>query len=126
MEEPPPIQESPAPPPVPPRTSLVARLLNVFAVPGDVFEEVKTSLFNPSNWLVPLCISVLVGAVSAVVIFSQPAIMQQMREQQAKALDDKVKAGKITQADADKVTAMTEKVMTPGVMKIAGAAMAAV
>ncbi len=126
MEEPPPIQQSPPQLPKLSNTSLAARLLNIFAVPGDVFEEVKTSLFSVSNWLAPLCLSILVGAVSAVIIFSQPAILQQMREQQSKAVEEKVKAGKLTQADADKYTAMTEKFMTPGIMKIVGAVSACI
>src|SRR5258708_2277543 len=126
MEEPPPIQQSPPQLPKLSNTSLAARLLNIFAVPGEVFEEVKTSLFSVSNWLVPLCLAIFVGAVSGVIIFSQPAILQQMREQQTKAVDDKVKTGKITQAQADQYTAMTEKFMTPGIMKIVGAVSACV
>ena len=126
MEEPPPIQQSPPQVPKLSNTSLAARLLNIFAVPGEVFEEVKTSLFSVSNWLVPLCLSIVVGAVSSIIIFSQPAILQQMREQQTKAVDDKVKTGKITQAQADQYTAMMEKFMTPGVMKIVGVVSACV
>ena len=121
MEEPPQIQETQAPPSAPAKTSIAARLLNVFAVPGEVFEEVRTSLFSASNWVLPLCLSILVGAVSAVVIFSQPAILQQMREQQAKALEQKIKSGQITQAQADQYSAVTEKFTTPGFMKIFGA-----
>jgi len=59
MEEPPPIPEpilAPEPQPALPATpkmSLPARLLNVFAVPGEVFEDVKASVFCSSNWLIP-------------------------------------------------------------------------
>jgi hypothetical protein len=121
MEEPPPILEPKAPAPAPPHTSLAARLMNIFAVPGEVYEEVRTSVFTASNWLVPLLISALVGAVSVLIIFSQPSFLQQLREQQTKAFEDKVKSGAMTQAQADQAQQMAEKFMTPTVMKLAGA-----
>ncbi|HKI69933.1 MAG TPA: hypothetical protein VKA67_10115, partial [Verrucomicrobiae bacterium] len=74
MDEIPPIPESPPPasqpaPPKPAHTSLAARLLNVFATPGDVFAEVKASGPCTANWLVPVLFSALVGVFSAIVIF---------------------------------------------------------
>ena len=33
--------------------SLAARLLNVFATPGDVFDDVKVAPASTANWLVP-------------------------------------------------------------------------
>src|SRR6266851_1368031 len=93
MEEPPHIAEPSSdpqsrPPAVaPPRMSLAARLLNVFAVPSDVFTDVKTAPNAVANWLVPVLLSALVGALAAIIILSQPAIQQQMREAQTKAMD---------------------------------------
>ena len=121
MEEPPPRAEPPTEAPKAPRTSLAARLLNVFAVPGDVFEEVKTAPASVVNWLVPIALLALVGAVSAVIIFSQPAIQQKMREDQAKMVDKKVEAGKMTREQADQYLALVDKLMGPAVLKIAGA-----
>lgn len=50
----------PAPANSPLSTSLIARWLNVFVTPGEVFEEVKASPPASSNWLVPLLLSCLV------------------------------------------------------------------
>ena len=97
---PPTIEPAPAAPP--PSTSLWARLLNVFATPGDVFNEVKASPHSVSNWLVPILIYGLASAMSTFLILSQPAIAQQMREQQEKMVDAQVQAGKITQEQADR------------------------
>ncbi len=126
MDELPPIQETPPPSaslpeaPKPPHTSLAARLLNVFATPGEVFEEVKASGPSTANWLVPVLLSALVGIFAAIVIFSQPAIVQQIREQQTKGLDDRVKAGKMTREQADQAAAVTEKFVGPTTLKITG------
>src|SRR5208337_3983623 len=109
MEEPLPVPESPRKAPPPPAMSLAARLLNVFAVPGEVFENVKTSRFLVANWLLPAVLWAVVGVFTVIVVFSQPSVQKQMRElgnQYAKGLAQQVKAGKVTQADADQWVAV--------------------
>src|SRR5438477_11365469 len=118
MDEQPPMPAA-APTPPPP-TSLAARLLNIFATPGDVFDEVKSSPPTASNWLVPTFLSSVIGAVAAILIFSQPTIVQQLHEQQTKAIDQQVKAGKMSQTDADKALPMIEKFTGPSMLKIFG------
>jgi len=103
-----------------PTMSLPARLLNVFAVPGEVFAEVKATPISTSNWLVPTLCSAIIGVIAAFIIFSQPAVIQQLREQQAKVMDQQVKAGKMTQAQADQALALMEKVTGPTLMKVIG------
>jgi len=123
MDQPPPIVETPpTPAPEAPAMSLGARLLNVFAVPGDVFEEVKTTRHTAANWLMPALIASVVGAVSAFLMFSQPSIQQQLREQQERAIEQRVEAGKMTRAQADQTLAVGEKVFGPTVLILVGAA----
>jgi hypothetical protein len=91
-----------------PAMSLTSRLFNIFVDPGEVFRQVKNSKPAAANWLVPALILAIIGAISAFVIFSQPAIVQQFREQQQKALDQQISAGKLTQAQADQAMPMIE------------------
>ena len=107
-------------PPMPQRTSLAARMLNIFATPGDVFEEIKSSPHTVSNWLMPAILAAVVGVVASILIFSQPAIIQQLHEQQTKAIDEQVKAGHMTQAEANNAINALDKFMTPTVLKIFG------
>lgn len=102
--------------------SLAARLFNVFAVPGEVFEDVKSAPISTANWLVPVLIAVVVGVISVNIMFSQPAIIQQIHEQQESALEKQVKAGKITRAQADQMITAMEKFTGPTMMKIFGSA----
>jgi hypothetical protein len=106
----------PDPGPIPPQTTIWSRLLNVFTSPGEVFEEVKNSKPSAANWLVPALIYLVVGVISSFVIFSQPTIIQQIREQQTSAMDQQVKTGKMTQAQADQAEAVIEKFAGPGMM----------
>jgi len=117
----PPIEETPPPVPEPPAMSLAARLLNVFAVPGDVFLQVKATPHTLANWLVPALIASVVGALSGVVILSQPAIQQEIHEQQEQMIEKQVEAGKMSRADADRAEAVMAKMSNPTMLKIFGA-----
>jgi hypothetical protein len=102
METPPPIPSAPAPAvPRAPEMSLSARLLNIFAVPGDVFEEVKQSRVRTGNWLLPLLLTGLVAAISGIIIAMQPAIQQQKKELLEKGIEENVKAGRMSRQQAD-------------------------
>lgn len=115
----PPLPETEPSPPTLQKTSLAARLINVFAMPGEVFGEVKASANSVANWLVPVIVASVVTAVAAFILFSQPAFQQQMREAQTKKIDQQVKAGKMTQAQADQALAIMDKFAGPTMMKIA-------
>jgi len=100
--------------------------MNVFAAPSEVFDEVKRRPPLVSNWLVPALLFVLIGSVSAFVIFSRPGIQQQLREQQTKKMDELVKAGKMSQADADRAQEVMEKFTGPAMMTAFGVAFAGI
>jgi hypothetical protein len=120
MDQPPSNFQPPHPPAGPRVTSLPARLLNIFAVPGDVFDEVKSAPFRVGNWLVPVLLASTIGVISALIVFSQPAVFQKLRERQVQKLDAGVKAGTITREQADKTLAFSDKYFGPQTMKIAG------
>jgi len=108
-----------------PRSSLVARLMNVFAAPGEVFDEVKATPTTVMNWLAPAILAAVAGVVATLVIFSQPTILRQVREEQEKAMQQQVEAGKMTQQQADRSLEAMGKFTGP-MMKIAGSAGAVV
>jgi len=121
---PPVLESKPAPAAPPPNTSLLARLLNVLSVPGQVFEEVRAARHSVWNWLVPLPAYALSLAVFAAVFVSIPSMEKMWTEQiskkrteQAAALTDAVKAGKIKQDAADDALAGMDWVSRPKVVK---------
>ena len=103
-----------------PPTSLMSRLTNIFVSPSEVFDEVKTSPPVPANWIVPLSISMVVGIIFTMVVFSQPAVIQHMKDAQEKAMQQKVTDGSMTQQQADQALEVTQKYMTPSFMKVFG------
>ncbi len=94
MEEPtPPVTSEPSPPH---STSLIARLMNVFVAPDEVFTEVKASPPSSANWLMPAVLVALVSLVGAWLIFSQETINHQIEEMIDRQMEQVPKA----QADA--------------------------
>jgi len=94
--------------------------MNVFAEPGEVFEEIKSTPPATGNWLVPVFLWALVGIVTSVILLSQPAIQHQIHEQQAKAMDKMVQQGKLTREQADQATAAAEKFTGPTMLMLFG------
>jgi hypothetical protein len=101
--------EPPPEAPQPPAMSLASRLFNVFATPGDVFEEVKAAPETTSNWLVPALILIAVSWVAAAVIFSQPSIKQQLSDLTEQAIQRQIDSAHLSEQQADQARAMGEK-----------------
>jgi hypothetical protein len=118
MEDPKPtLNRFPAKAPAP-GMSLAARLLNVFAVPGAVFGELKLAPPAISNWLVPVLLGAIVGVIYAFIILSQASVQKQFQDRQTAIMDDAMKSGKLSAQDRK----TAEKLTNPTSLKIFGAA----
>lgn len=102
------------------RTSLPARMINVLAVPGDVFAELAQDKPRVGHWLSPVILASLVGILSVFVMFSQPALLHQVREAREAAVQKQVEAGKLTRQQAEAAAQASERFMTPALLKIFG------
>jgi hypothetical protein len=109
MEQPLPMQEPPPETQQVPTMSLGGRLLNVFATPGDVFQEVKTAKDSAANWLVPALILILVSWAASVLIFSQDSIKHQLSEITDQAIQKQVEKSRMSEQQAEQARAMGEK-----------------
>ena len=99
------------------RMSLAAKLLNVFAVPGEVFTDVKQTRNTVSNWLAPCLLGALVAVVSVLVLLSQPSIQKQFQDRQRKFLEQAEPQSKLTPQERD----LAEKLTQPEMLKLFGA-----
>lgn len=106
-------------------TSLISRLTNIFAAPGEVFDEVKASESAVANWIVPLVLMLVLVVASTFLIYSQPAIKQQVLEMQGKEFDKQVAAGKMKAEQAEQIKEAMEK-MDPIIFQLIGVAFVAV
>lgn len=83
-------------------SSFMTRAANVFSSPGTLFEEVKAFPTRNSSWIIPLLITGVFTMFLTFGIFSNPVLVQQIRETQATQMDKAVEEGKMTREQADK------------------------
>ena len=84
-------------------------MLNVFATPGDVFQEVETTSVSTANWLVPAVILLLVSWTASGLIFSQDSIRHQLSEITDQAIQKRVESAHLSEQQAEQARAMGEK-----------------
>jgi hypothetical protein len=101
-------------------TTLASRLFNIYATPGDVFEEVKHSKPSLGNWLVPVILASLVGVISVCVIFSLPPVLQQVRSAQEKRIDEMARKQNWSAQQTEQSKEMAERFSGPIFLKIFG------
>src|SRR5438067_7124752 len=109
MDQPPPVLETQPPALKTPTMSLAARLLNVFAIPGEVFEEVKNTVPASGNWLAPALLFIVAGWVAAWLIFSQDSLKHQMSEIADKAIQKQIEKAHMSKEQAEQTRQMGEK-----------------
>ena len=89
--------------------SLGGRLFNVFAAPGDVFQEVKGASVSVSNWLVPALILIAVSWVATWLIFSQESIKHQLSDITDQAMQKQIEKAHMSEQQAEQARAVGEK-----------------
>jgi hypothetical protein len=98
-------------PPDPPRpaSSLFSRLTNIFAAPGEVYDEVKASPPSTANWLRPALVLILVSWVGAWLVLSQDTVKQQLSDITSKAIEKQIEKSRVPKAQAQAARQAGEK-----------------
>jgi len=121
MENPPPVLET-GPQAPQPAMSLGARLFNVFATPGEVFEQIKNSRVSAANWVLPALLLIVVSWLGAWLVFSQDSIKQQVREITDQAIEKQVQKSHMSEQQAEQARAVGAKFGSIGTIVSAVAA----
>src|SRR5947208_3351955 len=106
-----------------PSPSLPARMFNIFAAPGEVFDSIKNTPPAHANWLVPALTLLAVSWIGAWLVFSDAAIRQHMRELSEKAIDQQIASQRMTQEQAEKAEKVAD--IVPIALAVAGPVVAA-
>src|SRR5437879_2104119 len=108
MEQPPPISDSPVLP-RPATMSLTARLMNIFAVPGEVFDEVKAAPTSTANWLAPALLLILVSWVGTSLMMSQDSLKHQWTEFNERIIQKQIEKMHMPKEQIEKARPVMEK-----------------
>jgi hypothetical protein len=100
--------------------SLGNRMLSIYATPGEVFDQVRSSPPCAGNWLLPTLVLLLAMAAAVWIRFAKPAVILQIREQSARQVQKMVQAGKLTADQADAADERTQRLLTPNFLRITG------
>jgi len=89
--------------------SLTGRLFNVFATPGEVFDQIKDKAASATNWLVPGLVLIAVSWLGSWVLLSQDSIKQQVREITDQAIEKQIQKAHMSEQQAERARTMGAK-----------------
>ena len=78
------------------------KFVGILSSPGEVYQSITTTEAKTSNWAIPLVLAIVISLIFTFVVFTQPAIQDQMKETQYKAMQERVAEGKMTQEQMDR------------------------
>jgi hypothetical protein len=81
--------------------SFSEKLTNIFASPGELFDNVRMTGPTHSNWLIPWLVFVVVGIGMGQVMVSNPSLADQLGTTIKRSIDRSVQQGTMTQEQAD-------------------------
>ncbi len=94
---------------MPPVMSLAGRMSSVIAAPSEAFEAVKNSPPCAANWVAPALLLILISWIGTAIIFSQPAINQQLLEVTEQAMQKQFEKQKMPPDKAEQALQVAEK-----------------
>ena len=81
--------------------SFTDKFVGILSSPGEVFQSVASTEPKASNWVIPFVLAILFSIVFTFVVFTQPAIQDEMSAAQMKQYEKNIAEGKMTQEQAD-------------------------
>jgi hypothetical protein len=109
MEQTPATQDSESEAPMPPVMSLAGRMTSVIAAPSEAFEAVKNSPPCAANWVAPALLLILISWIGTAIIFSQPAVNQQIIDIGEQAMQKQFEKQNLPPEKAEQIRQMQEK-----------------
>lgn len=83
------------------KRSALSLLLNIYAAPGEVFDQIKAAPTRNALWAIPVALAITVGILSILVVFSDPLIQSQLRDRMEKQIEDQIARQQIPPDRAD-------------------------
>lgn len=96
-------------------------MLNAIVAPGELFQALVRVPVSVANWLIPALLVAVMAGVAGWVVYSQPVIIQEIRQIQDREFDRAVEKGKMKAEEAEKARALMEQ-MGPAITRWGGVA----
>ena len=96
MDEQTPITAEPVKP-----MSFADKMVNIFASPGELFDDVRMTPPTPSNWVIPMLMFIVVAFLMGQVMFMNPSLVSQLTDMVRSGIDKMVEEGRLTPEQAE-------------------------
>jgi len=100
--------------------SFTDKVVNLFASPGELFENVRQTPITHSNWLIPTLILVVVGTLMSYLVMSNPSIADQYArmssEQVEKQIQKSIQDGRMTEEQAEQAREQASRFGATGML----------
>lgn len=100
-----------------PPMSFTEKLTNIFAAPGDLYENVRDTGPTMSNWIVPMILFIIIAFVTSQITIRNPSLGSQLKDQitqrAEKQFQESIQSGKMTPEQADQARAQMETFTDP-------------
>lgn len=84
------------------------KFVGILSSPGEVYQSIVGTEPKTSNWAIPLVLTIVAGIIFTFVVFTQPAIQDEMQAQQSKTFQKQIAEGKMTQEQADQAMSFSK------------------
>ncbi|MCS7090034.1 MAG: YIP1 family protein [Verrucomicrobiota bacterium] len=82
--------------------SVAGRMVNVFGVPGQVFEDVLRTRPNTGHWFWPALLGFLIGFLGGWLLWGNPVVRHALVVRQRTVWEQRIEAGRLTREEADR------------------------
>ena len=83
--------------------SFSEKIVNIFASPGELFENVRLTGKTPGNWIIPWITFVIVAIIMGQLVMHNASLSDQIGATIKKGFDKQVQEGKLPQERADQI-----------------------
>ncbi|HTX98382.1 MAG TPA: YIP1 family protein [Bacteroidota bacterium] len=97
--------------------SFTEKLTNIFAAPGELYDNVRATPPTSSNWIVPMILFIIITFAMSQLTMRNPSLGSQLKDQIAqqseKRFQEAIQKGQMTAEQADQAREQTEKFTDP-------------
>lgn len=90
------------------------RIINVYAAPGELFENVRLTGKTPSNWVIPLVLFILVAIGLSQLVLNNPSLKDQLGAMMDKRFEESIAKQNLPPDQADQARQAFESYAKPG------------
>lgn len=96
--------------------SFTDRLINIYAAPGELFDNVRLTGKTPSNWAIPLILFILIAIGLSQLVLNNPSLNDQLSTMISKRFEESIAKQNMTPEQVEQARKAYDSFARPGSM----------